>query len=279
MPRNLNPTVRSWIPPLNCQRVQGVHSVHHLTSDETCLDALLWWAGARDKFQRSGLPGSTSIISDRTKLKFSLRKKLQPAVVLDSIELIGGAGCGRERVEQRLRANWATDAVHPNEPVYTKMALNILEKLSATSTGGTKSNTERKRKRSESSSSSHSTQQQQQPSNTSAGYPQQARGSSQPQGRVYRGQSRGRGSNTGWDGHSIFSQCQQRQHRLLSWYGPLHERSELKRSGRPEAEGAVKRPLLASLVVCPYRCATPSTCLELILSWSVFPSLLRENLF
>jgi hypothetical protein len=83
--------------------------------------------------------------------------------------------------------------------------LNMLEKLSATSTGGTKSDMERKRKRSESSSSSHSTEQQRQSSNTSACYPQQARGRSQPQGRVYRVQSRDRGSNTCWDSHSIHS--------------------------------------------------------------------------
>jgi hypothetical protein len=56
----------------------------------------------------------SQIISDLTKLKFSLRKKLSLAVVLDGIELICGIGCGKDRVEQTLRAGWASDPVHPN---------------------------------------------------------------------------------------------------------------------------------------------------------------------
>ncbi len=54
----------------------------------------------------------STIISDLTKLKFQLRKKLPPAVVLDGIELVCGTGCGREKVEQTLRARWALDSVH-----------------------------------------------------------------------------------------------------------------------------------------------------------------------
>jgi hypothetical protein len=54
----------------------------------------------------------SSIISDLTKLKFQLRKKLQPAVIIDGIELACGVGCGREKVEQTLRAGWALDPVH-----------------------------------------------------------------------------------------------------------------------------------------------------------------------
>jgi hypothetical protein len=37
----------------------------------------------------------SQIISDLTKLKFSLRKKLSPAVILDGIELVCGIGCGK----------------------------------------------------------------------------------------------------------------------------------------------------------------------------------------
>jgi hypothetical protein len=70
-----------------------------------------------------------SIISDLTKLKFQLRKKLQPATVLDGIELVCGAGCGREKVEQTLMAGWASDPVHPASHVYAKMALNLIEKV------------------------------------------------------------------------------------------------------------------------------------------------------
>ncbi len=73
----------------------------------------------------------STIISDLTKLKFQLRKKLQPAVVLDGIELVCGTGCGRDKVEQTLRAGWALDPVHPTSHVYAKMALNLIEKVAS----------------------------------------------------------------------------------------------------------------------------------------------------
>ncbi len=91
----------------------------------------------------------TSIISDLTKLKFQLRKKLQPATVLDGIELVCGAGYGREKVEQTLTAGWASDPVHPASHVYAKMALNLIEKVALPSAKPDS----RKRKRSEDSGS------------------------------------------------------------------------------------------------------------------------------
>ncbi len=61
----------------------------------------------------SGIPEHNNF-----KLKYALRKKLQPAVVLDGIELICcGSGCALERVEQTLRAGWATN---PNALSYAK---------------------------------------------------------------------------------------------------------------------------------------------------------------
>jgi hypothetical protein len=73
----------------------------------------------------------SSIISDLTKLKFQLRKKLQPATIIDGIELICGEGCGREKAEQTLRSGWAQDPVHPSGHIYAKMALNLIEKVAA----------------------------------------------------------------------------------------------------------------------------------------------------
>ncbi len=87
----------------------------------------------------------SQILVGLTKLKFSLRKKLSPAIILDGIKLVCGVGCGKERVEQTLRAGWASDPVHQNAHIYAKMALNEV---------GRTSSTERKRKRSESSNSS-----------------------------------------------------------------------------------------------------------------------------
>jgi hypothetical protein len=91
----------------------------------------------------------STLISDLTKLKFLLKKKLQPAVVLDGIELVCGTSCGREKVEQTLRAGWALDPVHPTSHVYAKMALNLIEKVA---NPGNKAQN-RKRKRSEDSGS------------------------------------------------------------------------------------------------------------------------------
>jgi hypothetical protein len=96
----------------------------------------------------------STIIYDLTKLKFQLRKKLQPAVVIDGIELVCGTGCGREKVEQTLRAGWVLDPVHPTGHIYAKMALNLIEKV-ANPTGKQDS---RKRKRSEDSASGSGSQ-------------------------------------------------------------------------------------------------------------------------
>ncbi len=96
----------------------------------------------------------STIIADLTKLKFQLRKKLHPAVVIDGIELACGSGCGREKVEQTLRAGWALDPVHPTGHIYAKMALNLIEKV-ANPAGKPNS---RKRKRSEDSASGSGSQ-------------------------------------------------------------------------------------------------------------------------
>jgi hypothetical protein len=96
----------------------------------------------------------STIISDLTKLKFQLRKKFQPAVVIDGIELACGTGCGREKVEQTLRAGWALDPVHPNGHIYAKMALNLIEKVANPAS----KQESRKRKRSDDSSSGSGSQ-------------------------------------------------------------------------------------------------------------------------
>jgi hypothetical protein len=88
----------------------------------------------------------STILSGLTKLKFLLRKKLAPATVLDGIELISGSGCGREWTEQILRTSWA-DPVHPKQHIYSKIALNLIEKVAASNS----TPTSQKRARSESS--------------------------------------------------------------------------------------------------------------------------------
>jgi hypothetical protein len=97
-----------------------------------------------------GEPGFLqNILSDLTKLKFQLKKKLLPATVLDGIELVCGTGCSKEKIEQTLISGWALDPVHPSGHVYAKMALNLIEAVAAP-----KSNTDsKKRKRSEDSGS------------------------------------------------------------------------------------------------------------------------------
>jgi hypothetical protein len=144
----------------------------------------------------------SQIISDLTKLKFSLPKKLSPATVLDGIELVCGTGCGKDRVEQTLRAGWASDPVHPNAHIYAKMVLNLLEKLSAGSNSSRQPGVVRKRKRSESSSSSVTSNVNNQ---AQAGAQVSSRGSVNLRGGAPRGQARGRGRGRGWDAGSAYS--------------------------------------------------------------------------
>ncbi len=107
---------------------------------------------AEDHVSNSGDPEFLStILSGLTKLKFVLRKKLAPARVLDGSELVCGTGCGKERAEQILRTGWA-DPVHPKQHIYSKMALNLIERVAAANN----TPTSQKRKRSESSEDSAS---------------------------------------------------------------------------------------------------------------------------
>jgi hypothetical protein len=102
---------------------------------------------ADDHVTNSGNPDFVSkILSDLTKLKFALRKQLAPATVLDGIELICGSGCSKDRMELTLRSGWA-DPVHPKPHIYSKMALNLIEKVAAASSP----TSSQKRKRSDSS--------------------------------------------------------------------------------------------------------------------------------
>jgi hypothetical protein len=143
----------------------------------------------------------SQIIADLTKLNFSLQKKLSPAVILDGIELICGFGCVKDRVEQTLRAGWASDPVHPNAHIY--VALNLLEKLSAASDGTRQPGMERKRKRSESSNSSATASHHNPsgPASSQLGF----RGHFIQRGNAFRGQFRGRGRGRGWDADSAYS--------------------------------------------------------------------------
>jgi hypothetical protein len=101
-----------------------------------------------------GEPGFLqNILSDLTKLKFQLKKKLSPATVLDGIELACGSGCSKEKIEQSLISGWALDPVHPSSHVYAKMALNLIEAVAAPKSN----NDSKKRKRSEDSSSGSGT--------------------------------------------------------------------------------------------------------------------------
>jgi hypothetical protein len=70
--------------------------------------------------------------------------------VLDGIELICGSGCSKDRMEQILRSGWA-DPVHPKPHIYSKMALNLIEKVAAASNPSES----QKRKSSESSEEGH----------------------------------------------------------------------------------------------------------------------------
>jgi hypothetical protein len=187
----------------------------------------------------------SQILADLTKLKFSLRKKLSPAIILDGIELVCGAGCSKERVEQTLRAGLASDPVHPNAHIYAKMALNLLEKVSAASEVGKKPGTVRKRKRSESSNSSTAVTPQHlqtQQSQLNSGSQQGSRGS-------FRGPFRGRGRGRGWDATSTYSGG---SYHSTAQPLPGPRRSAQRRwwKARWPSERPLQRPVPASLVGC-----------------------------
>jgi hypothetical protein len=134
-----------------------------------------------------------SILSTLTKLRFQLKKKLQPAVIIDGIELACGSGCGRERVEQTLRAGWALDPVHPTGHVYAKIALNLIEKVAAQAS---KAET-RKRKRSDDTGSGSGSQ-----------YgPTAAQARSAKQGEPARDLSRDRSRDPGLNRSHTYSQA------------------------------------------------------------------------
>ncbi len=121
---------------------------------------------AAGHFSNSGDPDFLStILSGLTKLKFLLRKKLAPATVLDGIELICGTGCGRESSEQILRTGWA-GPVHPKQHIYSKMALNLIERVAAANS----TPTSQKQTRSESSDDASSSRGRQERSGRGSGH-------------------------------------------------------------------------------------------------------------
>jgi hypothetical protein len=130
-----------------------IPDLHELMSGLPIGTPIVWFSMDNSSFlatsEDGGMEFLSTIISDLTKLKFQLRKKLQPAVIIDGIELACGTGCGREKVEQTLRAGWALDPVHPNGHIYAKMALNLIEKVANPAS----KQESRKRKRSDDSTS------------------------------------------------------------------------------------------------------------------------------
>ncbi len=73
-----------------------------------------------------------TILADLNKLRYQLRKVMQPATVLDGLELICGGGYSGEKAAQTIQSGWNTDPVHPGRHIYAKMALNLMERLAQT---------------------------------------------------------------------------------------------------------------------------------------------------
>jgi hypothetical protein len=150
----------------------------------------------------------STIISDLTKLKFQLRKKLLPATIVDGIELVCGSGCGRDKVEQLLRTGWASDPVHPASHVYAKMALNLIEKVAAPPAKADS----RKRKRSDDSGSGIGTGQSSGPGPSIPRSGQLSvfswdRSRNQMDG-MHQASNRGSGSGTGYFGNRNYTPSQ-----------------------------------------------------------------------
>jgi hypothetical protein len=72
-----------------------------------------------------------TILRDLTKMKFAIRKALQSATIVDSLELICGNSFSAEKADQVISAGWSLDPVHPTKHIYAKAALNLIEKIAA----------------------------------------------------------------------------------------------------------------------------------------------------
>jgi hypothetical protein len=64
------------------------------------------------------------LVSDLTKLRYYLGRKLLGCTIVAGLDLVAGSGCSRERLEKSLLAGWSNNSVHANGPIYTKMALS-----------------------------------------------------------------------------------------------------------------------------------------------------------
>jgi hypothetical protein len=71
----------------------------------------------------------STILGDLNKHKSALRRAAPAATIIDGLELISGSGYNTERAAAVINSGWAFDPVHPSKHVYTKMALNLLEKI------------------------------------------------------------------------------------------------------------------------------------------------------
>ncbi len=58
------------------------------------------------------------ILRDLTKLRYAIRKSLQPATVIGSLELICGGNYSIEKADQVISAGWALDPVHPTKHIH-----------------------------------------------------------------------------------------------------------------------------------------------------------------
>jgi hypothetical protein len=68
----------------------------------------------------------STILSDLNNHKFVLHKAVQPATVIDGLELILGSGYTHQKAAEVINSGLAFDPVHPSKHVYAKMALNLL---------------------------------------------------------------------------------------------------------------------------------------------------------
>jgi hypothetical protein len=70
-----------------------------------------------------------TLLADLTKLRYHIRKELNPVRIIDGFELICGNNYTREKVEHAISTGWSSDPVHPSKHVYAKTALHLLEKI------------------------------------------------------------------------------------------------------------------------------------------------------
>jgi len=71
----------------------------------------------------------TTMKQELDRLNSTVKKKLESATLIDTIELLCAGKTSMDKLEHAILTGWQQDPVHPTKHTYAKIALHLLEKL------------------------------------------------------------------------------------------------------------------------------------------------------